>query len=352
MTTLSIAKRMTLLVAIASLVGCGTSEVGDTRGVATERRVAEARCAARLGAECAPFSGLGFGDIDRCVAVHLAELAGRARAIDRGLVQVDDDALRSCLSDVGCLSSDTAVPALSPRDPLAACRVAFHGDTALGDACQVDEECARGLHCEGSAPGACGRCAENRDTGAVCTRDGECHIGALCEGDQCVAAVQGPDAGDGAPCGRIDTVLGVSARYASCEPGLHCIGLPGTCARPVDEGGACARPDQCGEGLECIEGTCVGALIARREGDACGGAPPVRCDYEAGLACSDGRCVRRLAAGDPCDPGDLELRCPPDRVCDTGVCRGDLATGESCSLDGQCASRRCAEGRCGPEVCM
>ncbi len=116
----------------------------------------------------------------------------------------------------------------------------------IGEFCQEDEECRRGLACgeEGCEPG--GTQAE----GQGCVVAGECGTGLQCVGSFCALAGAGVE---GAGC-EADTDCGVGLRCAL-------VGLSTQCkpAGNGDVGGGCGSGLNCRAGLACLESVCTPA---------------------------------------------------------------------------------------------
>jgi hypothetical protein len=221
----------------------------------------------------------------------------------------------------------------------------------LGEACDEENGCARGLWCrETSNPGS-----------FVCIRPGM-------EGETCA---------DDAPEG-------------TCRGQLVCVG--GLCARPLAAGGACTSMRQCQQDLRCTNGTCNAGLS---EGATC---KPEDLDCAEGLGCAQELCVQRrrggsvcqvdeeclsdscresagnsrrtcagtnptAEAGEPCTPDapygtDTDNnRCRYSAFCDatTRRCVLDKTQGQACTDGEQCLlGLECLAGKCDrvPDMCM
>ncbi len=165
-----------------------------------------------------------------------------------------------------------------------------------------------------------------------------------------------------------------------CEEQIH--DLDGPCGAmwvgEQPEGGACGFDVEslvCAPGSECTLGLdlCGECRPLAAADGACGDAAETHVTCGAGASCEDGRCVARVAVGDPCTPDD---RCVIGARCDEalGLCVGPqyVGLGESCDqtrrcpykshcagvcvedamLDEGCATTSCASGWCGAaETC-
>lgn len=198
----------------------------------------------------------------------------------------------------------------------------------IGEACETDSACMNPFVC---AEGVCAR--------PVLPENAECVPGveACSSPSQCV-----PDgSGSSFRCGAgivgfndaCDRYLGLPV----CSAGLTCQSADGAAAPlclPVvgGEGDACARTENCGSGLFCVEGVCV----VGGAGDA--GSPcAFNSDCNEGLACS-------TVAGF-CQPLS-EFICSGSSVCPEGlVCNAVSACVVPAESGGSCdAERPCAAG--------
>lgn len=145
------------------------------------------------------------------------------------------------------------------------------------------------------------------------------------------------------------------------------------------EGGACGFDVEslvCAPGSECTLGLdfCGECRPLQGEGEPCGDAAEESVTCGTNASCEDGRCVARVAVGDPCTPDD---RCVIGASCDEtlDLCVGPtyVGLGESCDqtrrcpykshcagvcvedvmLEESCATTTCASGWCGADdVCQ
>lgn len=340
--------RASAIVVVVCLVGCGSGSSADSYGTSVERRIAEARCVATSGPACFSSSGPGVSAPGFCADLGVIAFRERAAAVDRGTVTVNEAELERCLTGVPCLASSVGAPAVAPRDPLAACRTAFVGTVPSGGACFVDEECAPSGFCAGAIGSSCGICTGVRELGSRCQRDAECPLASLCVNGTCVTTTQDADSDVGGPCGLYQQTLMESARYASCRPGLYCVGLgmERRCIEPLPVGSSCTvGMGECTSGAVCLSGTCVAQTVVGEVGGSCDSQ---RLCAPERLVCVGGRCVVRPREGESCEtaPCDIELECVG------GFCRRNLADGSTCSRDSACASGFCLDSICTREpVC-
>jgi hypothetical protein len=291
----------------------------------------------------------------------LEDLLGSMRA---GRVRLDGAAMRRCLDRIGtaCLPVNSSLVDLCP-DVLV-------GTIAAGSGCWTNVECAAGLYCEhGVTPRSCpGTCQALRAVGAACTDTSQCprspgHVPFCIE--TCVDGTIGPDAAEGAPCGRVRT--GASAlSVVACSRGLFCAldgtGL-GACRRVRAEGDPCTPADACAIGLACRASAGTTTTTCRRVTivDAPGGACDVEgavglCNEALNLTCTGGACRRGGdgSADSPC-ANARPTSCQPGLYCAPNLtCQPRLAPGAPCQLDIDCRSYSCSQEmprRCLERVC-
>lgn len=275
----------------------------------------------------------GITDVElepNCTSSAMAhELSRLEPSVQLGRVVVHRDRIAQCqaLRQGPLDEPNTAQGRLRPE-----CRI-MEGVGAIGDPCDVHEECAE-FFCRPTGDRTCGGvCAARVATGGTCTPGKDRCAAGSCRDTggrnfRCVAlAMAGESCGDAVSCGS-DTF---------CSEGR--------CEDHRGEGGACVRGgDQCGAGLVCVvaDSTAQRGTCRRRaaEGERCGdsrdGNPPCadRC-----LRCSD-RCVRLGIDGDPCS---AQTDCVEDAYCDpSGTCRPRPRRGAPCQLTADLPRGNCA----------
>jgi hypothetical protein len=251
------------------------------------------------------------------------------------------DDYQECLAYIGATTCDE----LSSENPVQ-CRNVFMGTVDNGDACEVDEQCAkRNAYCDVEVEGTCGTCRDGLPNGRACSDSSECASGncvgpalsdGTCQyfgvvGDTCYEdfdclgrlmcdtaldeCIDEPSWGVGSPCDDFGADCGFPVSDLYCDTGAGAcvkwgtlggscgLGQPlcnvlryescgaATCNAPtiVGEGAACSMfgGAKCGAGLVCSNPFEGGACVAPgRDGDACGDAAP--CDVF--LECAGGRC--------------------------------------------------------------
>jgi hypothetical protein len=127
-----------------------------------------------------------------------------------------------------------------------------------------------------------------------------------------------------------------------CEPEQVCV--RGECVGRCSTGEfSCPMPLVCGNDGYCVEAACkdvdCGPGLACREGECVGPCAGVICPI--GQVCRSDRCV------DPC----LGVVCEAQTFCNRGVCLGDCQCSgcpgdEECGMDGRCATPGCADVSC------
>lgn len=246
------------------------------------------------------------------------------------------------------------------------------GYTQGGGPCLGDCQCVAGYSCIRLDPSdALGVCLVS--PGRSCLADGACASGCCARG-ACVTArdvvLRGPCASD-CQCGPTARCINATCLVplgGACAAGRECelgVCVDGTCRERGSAGlfEACALPNECRSGLECVGSTCLLSLgRASAQGARCAsgcsnGTDCIRpastpfqarctepCACAPGLVCNRARgsCLRDLGgsctSGEMCDRG----------CCANGVCAhaGSLANGAPCANDCQCAGGVCDRGAC------
>ena len=146
--------------------------------------------------------------------------------------------------------------------------------------------------------------------------------------------------------------FGVQAPYfgfAACKTGTSCQADPtayptwGRCKPSLQVGAPCETQfHSCADGLACDVGPDGGfvCLQLARLGQPC----PCFADFRCATVADGGRaCLPLLEADAGCASTS---DCAPSLRCALGTCRSPLATGSTCSSDGDCADGLCRFGRC------
>jgi hypothetical protein len=176
------------------------------------------------------------------------------------------DAAAACLAvlhgQVQKCNVDTSIFGFpDPAKTSGPCTVFMTGETAAGQACTQDAECAQ-------------------PSGQLVT----CKNG-TCQGQR--------EVGTGEPCpaGAICADLANDV----CSPDSM------TCGAPVGAGGHCDLPGDCGDEDCCVSGVC---RHRAGQGEPCGGeckSSPVFGGCAPGLACINGTCTTAIRSGQSCD---------------------------------------------------
>jgi hypothetical protein len=246
----------------------------------------------------------------------------------------------------------------APRKPC----YAAHGKLEGGDPCLLDAECGPELFCNG-IPGCGGRCQRTLPEDGECEHQFQCAQGLTCLQAQldwlCV-----PTPKRGTRCSESD----------SCGPNLHCEVFKGSdfngSCQPnrtsfdpylIKPGKACGNESVCAGSTKCrphqvkpvgeAYGSCLEALA---DDERC-----LRSDRVLRSACEDGsycdaaadleygRCVLRLAEGEPC-AGEDPHACLEGLSCDSSTCQPmhHARRGEACLSHADCYSGSCYQGAC------
>lgn len=218
----------------------------------------------------------------------------------------------------------------------------------LGEECKDSDDCAENLGC-GDVEGQMRCLGTNAFDG--CLVHGDCLSGACDPSNKhCVdkpaldAACLGDVCGAGLEC---DNAKNICKRAAGqqCEEHEECVsghcaqaGAAGAhkkkCAAPPKLGMPCANAAPCdGEKVLCFEGFCRGEVSYV----GCNSEAQCMTRYCAKSDDSVGWCTFAQAGADDCG---IDGKCPPDMVCDSGVCK--KRENESCSDSLECRSMYCS----------
>ncbi len=275
------------------------------------------------GAQGIPIDSLQLAQIVSCEpTAHLGGMtAAFANAIQAGRMTYDGKKAAEC-RELG-RASDGGIDAFGGGHYLIEpCGSVLTGNVAVGESCQISEECVRDAYCKPGAANACaGVCAQRLAPGTACSPGRDlCAVDLTCKDDGTGTFVCVENAGEGALCQR---VVG-----PHCKSGLVCSGS-GRCVTPAAAGGACADVSECQSGLTCPAGSCAPPVSV---GEACG----------AGLAAC-GPCLRCQNASEveagtqtTCVPAEVgaacrtSADCPLNAFCSDGTCALKPRNGEAC----------------------
>jgi hypothetical protein len=216
-------------------------------------------------------------------------------AVSEGRIEYHPELMQACADAITAPECEDMIE----RD-LPECEAAITGSAALGEPCQLSEECAGSLICDirASCPG---KCAERYAAGVRCSVDAECANGLRCE---FYSGVCQEPVGVGEPC--------EGTGNHPCLPGQFC-------AKPVTEALTMHRP----------AGTCTYISHGPPDGTpACDALQGLLCNVEEVGAAE--HCVLESLSDDSatwtCKPaGDgtcglaLPEQCPAGEFCPIGI---------------------------------
>lgn len=314
------------------------------------------RCSARCAsaADCAPGLVCAVVDVDAGICVAPGEGGAGAPCTSR-----EDCASWFCAEGRCAGACDDGACADGRCVALHTQSICIPTGPAPAEAvCADGVDCASGVCRGGRCADVCpdGQCADDRvclryPTADLCERrcadSGDCGDSAVCllVGRQRLCVTRGPaaagercDAHADCASGRCD--LGQCSAPCvdgDCPPGTACVvDIAGPACRPAGPAAAGAR---CEAGPVCASGVCGGGVCTA--------------DCAAG-ACPEGTRCAAFADGAFCFPAcAADADCPGPAFCDARfeagpICfwRGPADTGDACADHRDCASGRCAEGRC------
>lgn len=264
---------------------------------------AYAKAACRLYA-CRPYAIHAFFGSEQNCEARRDSVNCEAQMTSAGS-HVTPSSLAACaqaLATMSCADSSVRRPAECP----------WQGDRANNSACAFDQQCQSGV-CEPALGMPCGTCKARQPAGGACM----------------------PGTWE-------------------CQDGLSCFHV---CIEPGSNGAACTSPSQCGWGLTCVGGLCVGV---KSQGAAC--ADEIECDPAQDLTCvpnasgSGSSCMPTTyaGAGESCgswaamDCLDSAICKGMDSVTGIGVCSAAVADGSPCATGiAVCqAPALCISGKC------
>jgi hypothetical protein len=215
------------------------------------------------------------------------------------------------------------------------CRQVLVGNVAVGQSCQLHEECVDGTFCNPAAADACaGVCQPRIAQGQPCSPYRQ-----LCVlGLDCRAATPGQYTcqADGESLGAVCDDGNENGPF--CRSDLVCSSLTARCIEPQPQGSACGRDDECLSGICIVAGGSGGTGMCGIEA-----AVGQQCDEESEGLPPCGQCLRCQApsevpagASPVCVPAvmggacALDAHCPPNSICQAGGCVLRPKPGEAC----------------------
>lgn len=284
------------------------------------------------------------------------EYANYNAAVDAGRIIYDGLKAGQCINAIRGGGCETIQDNGGPE----VCDQVFTGTVEVGGACTLDEECPATAYCafSGVCPGAC---ANRKAAGASCNGNDECTRGLVCDGSgKCSAPVAAGGACDGEP-------------GLKCASGLACVGgdseTTGTCQATgglfiANLGQACnfqagpfCRPElSCAvaPGSPRLNPTFRCAALAAA-GAACTAGVPTSC--VEGYYCNtpsgsfDGTCTQLPGAGASCASDVFGRSCADGLVCASGTCTALALNGAACTTDEGCYSSNCDDNVCVAPQC-
>ncbi len=231
---------------------------------------------------CTPASTLSCGDGNSCTA-------------------------DSCIPELGCVNEDLD-----------------------GDPCDDGNLCTTGDSCgNGTCQGGLNECQCQQNEDCIPFEDGNlCNGTLICTGNACVV--------------KEGTVKTCAPSQNPCTT-IACKPATGLCEEAnLESGLVCDDADQCTDDDRCINGVCMGAMLACDDGDIC-----------TGDSCVAGQgCTHSPLSGGACDDGDA---CTSGETCNAGNCVGGASVCECLKME-DCAARedgdlcngtyRCVANRC------
>jgi hypothetical protein len=279
-------------------------------------------------------------------------------AIARGTVTYDASAMRTCLDAYPLLNCDYS----NQASLLAACQTAWSGHVALGGSCYSNMDCSGGMFttfC--SSTGTCpGLCQARGALGQLCNVDDDCQTDLVCDTDKqaCVTRLN-----LGNPCDSTSNTNGKCGGMTVCQQDTptsqaHCAARSGAA-----EGQPCDGLLGCGQGLVCAssgevsDASSTGIVYTCQKGSTANGP----CRYALGNPCPEAQycpvayanaatgqaqCTPQLATGAQCS-GTVAYECAADGWCGpNNICVVQQHIGGSCQHNGDCYSNLCTNSVC------
>ncbi len=165
--------------------------------------------------------------IDSCKSVV-------GRSLERGRVAYSEEGAAACRTAFApYFASDACTNGGASGSLSAACKGAFAGQQADGDACVADFECQDGLFCQGAKVDAEGHCGAPVANGAACASSGTA---------QSLAGI-------------------VYGDHPHCQDGAYCATDSKRCAALLANGASCTEDAACKTG-NCLRGKCSATSTA------------------------------------------------------------------------------------------
>jgi hypothetical protein len=402
---------LTIVILAAAATGCGSGgNPGAVDNFIHDLAVAECAWEFRCCTDAEIMQQEMGKFADQATCVQFKELAllnihySERLAAKENRISVDGTQASACVmaqSSKACNPAPGAPPPPNPTpgtvDP---CTLVFKGVTAVGDACQFQNECVKGAHCVSTGAGAEGVCVPYQEEKQICNTTSDCDpsvFNLYCAKQDFQCHLRSPAGG---PCAyTTDMVSGMPTLPLKLEcdntPGtnLYCDPTSNTCATLPGSGQACLTMpppgvgSQCASGLVCDSGTggtntCRGPGMV---GDDC-----TRINCSTTLYCdrtvTPNTCKNLPGLGEMCQPSNFQcakpyycntamapyvcaapaelgqpcsgtIRCDTTLYCDTQTtpamptCKGKLPDGSSCTTSVMCLSNQCSFGGAGIGTC-
>jgi len=229
-------------------------------------------------------------------------------------------------------------------------------DLSIGQSCTVDSDCTQGFcrdsvccdsACGDGDPDDCLACSVAMGAAV----DGTCAptTGFLCDdGDACTdsdTCVEGACTGDLASCDDENPCT-----VDACDVSLGCVFVQ------LDDGFECEDGDSCTSSDVCVEGACLGVVIACEDSNPC---TSDSCDGSNGCAhspLSDGSpCATGCIASGTCVDGvcaSADALCDDENPCTVDACANDACEHVNVDDDTPCPGGSCFDGKCVPTTAL
>ena len=287
-----------------------------------------------------------------------------ADKIEQGTVVYDGTKGQACLNVVSKLGCDGLLERDQPE-----CLAALDGVVALGDNCDLDEECKGSALCQSSSGTCPGKCVALLNKGEVCAVDSDCDSGLICSKETwlCVKpATKGEPCENGAPpCGLGLLCLGKGDDVTPKTSGI-CRDSTEALSANLDDACDPVAGTLCATGNSCVAesfDTTTAKIVWRcvetgsyKSGESCQPGFPEACTSGnycktgAGLLALTGSCTAIPDTQQPCGTG-VGAQCKVGAVCVAGLCQNYAENGVSCTGDDMCYSEYCGTtGGCEPRM--